>query len=271
MDTEKIITFITFWGLKVTGAILLTIAGYIGAKVAAHITNKAMNKANVDKTIGIFVSKVVYYTVLTLVAIAVLGVFGIETTSFVAVLGTIGLAIGLAMQGTLSNIASGVMLMLFRPFKVGDLIEAGGIVGTVEEIELFTTRVHTPDNVKVVIPNASIYGQIIKVYTANPHRRVDLTVGISYDDDIGRAVEIINRVLAENELVLDDPAPTVAVSELADSSVNLAVRPWCKPEHYWDVYFGVLRSVKEALDSEGISIPYPQHDIHIVDQASTAQ
>ena len=201
---------------------------------------------------------------LVVVLVAALGIVGIQTASLLAVFGAAGLAVGLALQGTLSNFAAGVMLLLFRPFHVGHYIEAGGTAGSVVAIGLFVTTLNTPDNVQILVPNAAVWGGTIKNYAANETRRNDLTVGISYADDIGRAIKIVLDVLAADSRVLAEPASLVAVSELADSSVNLVVRPWCKSADYWAVRFDLLRLIKEALEQGGVSIPFPQRDVHIV-------
>ncbi|MHC4759527.1 MAG: mechanosensitive ion channel family protein [Planctomycetota bacterium] len=193
---------------------------------------------------------------------------GVPTAQFAVVVGAAGLAIGLAWQGSLSNFASGFLIMVFRPFKVGDVVEAAGVLGKVGEIQIFTTIINTPDNIRVIVPNAQITGGNIKNYTANSQRRVDLVIGISYEDDLRKAKEVIEGVLSADERVLEDPATTVAVSELGDSSVNFVVRPWVTPADYWDVYFDMTSKIKLALDENGISIPYPQRDIHIKDSVS---
>jgi small conductance mechanosensitive channel len=210
-----------------------------------------------------FFANGVYYLTLIAVVIAVLSLFGIETTSLIAVLGAAGLAVGLALQGTLSNFAAGVMLLIFRPFKVGDYVEVAGTAGSVQEVGIFSSVLHTPDNVKITIPNSAVYGDTIKNYSANDTRRNDLLIGISYDDDIARALETIRRVLAGDSRVLDDPEPTVAVAELADSSVNLVVRPWCAGGDYWPLRFDLTHKLKEELEAAGCSIPYPQRDVHV--------
>jgi small conductance mechanosensitive channel len=197
------------------------------------------------------------------VVIAALEKLDVKCTSFVAILASAGLAIGLALQGSLSNFASGVLMVIFKPFRVGDFIEAAGVAGVVKETHIFTTTVSTPDNKKVIIPNAKLTGDNITNYTANPTRRVDLTAGISYGDDIDKARAAIKAVLDENPKILKDPAPQIAVKEMADSSVNFVVRPWTKPETYWDVYFEVTEGIKKRFDAEGICIPFPQRDVHI--------
>ena len=197
-------------------------------------------------------------------AVAALGMVGIQMASVLTILATAGLAVGLALQGTLSNVAAGVMLLIFRPFKVGDFIEAGGgPKGTVDSIGLFSTSLNTPDNIHIVVPNSAIYGGTIKNFSHHDKRRVDMVFGIGYDDDISLAIRTIEGVLDAETRILEDPAYQIAVSELADSSVNLVVRPWCESGDYWGVYFGVTRAVKEQLEAAGCSIPYPQQDVHM--------
>ena len=222
-----------------------------------------MNSRKVDASLVPFISNLVYFILLAAVVIAVLGLFGIETTSLIALLGTAGLAIGLALQGTLANFSSGVMILLFKPFRVGDYIEAAGSAGTVDEIGVFSTKLNTPDNVRIIVPNSGIFGATIKNYSANDTRRNDIVLGISYDDDIANAIAVVNAVLGKDSRVLSDPEPTVAVSELADSSVNLVVRPWCRKEDYWNLRFDLIRQFKEELEQGGCSIPYPQRDVHL--------
>jgi small conductance mechanosensitive channel len=222
-----------------------------------------MEKREVDPTLTKFVTNLIYVALLTFVIVAALGMLGIQTTSFIAVLGAAGLAIGLALQGSLSNFAAGVLMIIFRPFKVGDLIEAAGVTGVVEEIQIFTTQLVTPDNKTIIIPNAQITGDTITNYTRKGTRRADMVIGIGYDDDIDKARTIISDVLSQDERILEAPATNIAVSELADSSVNFAVRPWVKVEDYWGVIFDATETIKKRFDAEGISIPYPQRDVHV--------
>lgn len=258
-----IVDLVSTWGLKLIAALVLLMVGRLAAGWTRRIVQRALASAKVDTTLVPFIGGVTYYIILIAVAVAVLGMVGIQTASLLAVLGAAGLAVGLALQGTLSNVASGVMLLVFRPFQVGDYIEAGGTAGSVQSIGLFTTTLNTPDNVRIMVPNSSVYGQTIKNYAANDTRRNDIVVGISYDDDIGVAVETIKRVLAGDDRVLAEPEPVVAVSELGDSSVNLVVRPWCKKEDYWGLRFDMMRTLKEQLEAAGCSIPYPQTDVHL--------
>ena len=266
-NAEQIVStaveLISTWGLRVLGALAVLIVGRLACGWARNATRRTLEARAVDASLIPFLSKFVYFTALAAVAIAVLGIFGIETTSLIAVFGAAGLAVGLALQGTLSNFASGVMLLLFRPFKIGDFVDAGGTAGSVDEIGVFCTTLNTPDNVRIIVPNSSIYGATIKNFSANDTRRNDIVLGISYDDDVGRAIEIVQTVLARDARVLAEPEPVVAVAELADSSVNLVVRPWCAKEDYWDLRFDLTRTFKEELEAAGCSIPYPQHDVHV--------
>ena len=261
---------VSAWGLKVVGALVVLIVGMIVAKMIRGSARKALERSSLDNTLVPFLSGLVYYLAVAFVLMAVLNLFGIETTSFIAVLGAAGFAVGLAMQGTLGNFAAGVMLLFFRPFKVGDFIDAAGTTGTVIEIGIFSTTLHSPDNVKIIAPNSAIYGTTIKNFAANDTRRNDMVMGISYDDDIGAAIDVINRILASDDRVLADPAPTVAVSEMADSSVNIVVRPWCKKDDYWGLRFDLTRRFKEELEAAGCSIPYPQQDVHTHQVTSSA-
>jgi len=261
--TETVIALLTVWGLKVLGAIVLLIIGLMAAKIIRGAVSKALRSRKVDETLVPFLSKMLYYLVLAFVVVAVLGLFGIQVTSIVAVLGAAAFAVGLALQGTLSHFASGVMLLVFRPFKAGEAVDVAGTVGVVQEIGIFSTALNTPDNVHVVIPNASIWGQTIKNFAANPTRRIDLVIGVSYSDDLGKAADTIMRVVKGDARVLTEPAPVVAVSELADSSVNFVVRPWCKKEDYWTLRFDLTRKIKEELEAAGCSIPFPQRDVHL--------
>lgn len=260
---SRITTLITDWGLKVLGALVVLIVGRMIAKSIRKGVKKALERGNMDPTLIPFVSSLTYYMVMAFVLIAVLGMVGIQTASMIAVLGAAGLAVGLALQGTMANFASGVMLLIFRPFQKGDFIEAAGVSGAVDTVGIFTTTLNTPDNVRIVLPNGTVWGQTIKNYATNATRRVDLVMGISYDDDIGAAIDTINKVLGNEPRLLQDPAPTVAVAELADSSVNIVVRPWCKKEDYWGVFFDLTRALKEQLEAGGCSIPYPQTDVHL--------
>ena len=254
---------VTTWGLKVIGAVVLLIIVRMIAGIIRKITRKALENAEVDPTLVPFLSKLAYYFVLIVVVIAVLGVFGVQTASLVAVLGAAGLAVGLALQGTLSNFAAGVMLLFFRPFKLGDFIDAGGTTGSVEEIGVFATTLKSPDNVKIVVPNSQVYGQTIKNFNGFDTRRVDMEIGISYDDDIPKAMEVIRGIVAADSRVLPEPEPVIAVSNLGDSSVDIVVRPWCAGSDYWALRWDLNQRIKEGLEAAGCSIPYPQTDVHL--------
>lgn len=272
LNMETILTtiyqYLAQYGLKILGAIIIFIVGKWLAKIISQITEKALIKAKIEKTLAKFVRNLTNIGLLIFVVIAALASLGVETTQFAVVIGAAGLAIGLALQGSLANFASGFLMIVFRPFKVGDFIEASGIKGTVKEIQIFNTILSTPDNLRAIIPNAQITGGNIINYTVNGKRRVDLVIGISYEDDLRKAKNIIKDTLAADQRVLQDPAPTVAVSELADSSVNFVVRPWVAPADYWNVYFQTIENVKLALDKNGITIPFPQTDVHIKNGAN---
>jgi len=252
------------WGLKVLGAIAVLLIGRMIASWGRRITRRSLERAGIDETIIPFVSRLVYFLIMAFVLLAVLGLFGIPTTSVIAVLGAASLAVGLALQGTLSNFAAGVMLLVFRPFEVDDYIEVAGQAGTVKAIGVFATTLNTVDNVQITIPNGKVYGEAIKNYSANDIRRVDLVASVAYDDDLQVARDTLMAILAADERVLDDPAPTVAVSELGASSVDFVVRPWCRTEDYWDVRFDMTRRIKESLEESGCSIPFPQQDMHVI-------
>lgn len=256
---EQMVAFL----VSVVTAIAIFVIGKWLAKRVSNIVQKMMSKKDVDPTILNFVGSLTYWALLLVVVIAALGEVGIQTASFVAIIGAAGLAIGLAMQGSLSNFASGVLILIFRPFKVGDFVEVAGTSGVVQKIQIFTTELHTGDNKKVIIPNAGITAGNITNYSANDTRRVDLVFGIGYGDDIDKAKSVLHRVVEADERVLKDPAVTIAVVELADSSVNFVCRPWVNSADYWGVYFGLHEAVKKAFDAEGISIPFPQQDLHL--------
>jgi small conductance mechanosensitive channel len=260
---EKLTEYGTAYGLKIVGAILIFIIGRIVAGMLANLVKKMMMKGNADETLVKFLVSLTRIALLTFVIIAAISTLGVETTSFVAIIGAAGLAIGFALQGSLSNFASGVMLILFRPFKTGDFVEAGGSMGTVEEIHIFNTIMKSPDNKKIIIPNSKITSDSITNFSAKETRRVDMVFGIGYDDDIRKAKDTLTKIINDDSRVLKDPAPTIAVSELADSSVNFVVRPWVKSADYWGVFFDITEKVKLTFDEQGISIPYPQTDVHL--------
>jgi small conductance mechanosensitive channel len=268
LDTTT--TLVSTWGLQVIGAIAVLVIGRWVAGMLRRGATRGLERAGTDATLVPFLASMVYYLVLAVVLIAVLGLFGIETTSLVAVLATAGLAVGLALQGTLSNFSSGVMLLLFRPFRIGDFVDVSGVKGSVVEIGIFTTVLKTPDNVKIIVPNSSIYGSTITNYAAYDTRRNDLVIGVSYGDDLSEAEAAIRRVIEADDRVLGDPEPVIAVAELADSSVNFVVRPWCNASDYWALRFDLTRRIKEELEKSGCSIPFPQQDVHIIGGAAAS-
>lgn len=267
MDWQKLIddlrTIGVEYGLKILGAIAILTGGWVGAKIARAVVRKMMYKAKLDPTLVGFLSNLAYFLLTAVVFIAALGTAGVETGSLVAVVGAAGLAVGFALQGSLSNFAAGLMIIFFRPFRVGDVVEGAGATGEVEEIQVFATLLKTGDNKRIVIPNSALTGGNIVNYSANPDRRVDLVFGIGYGDDIDKAKGIVRRILEAHPLVLKDRAPEVVVGQLADSSVNLYVRPWARNTDYWQVLFEVTESVKKAFDGQGVTIPFPQRDVHL--------
>jgi len=260
---SKIWELLTIYGLKVVGALAVLIVGRWIAKGLTGFTEKIMNKRQVDPTIISFVANLIYIALLIFVVLAALGQLGIQTTSFIAVIGAAGLAIGLALQGSLSNFAAGFLMIIFRPFKVGDFIEGAGVAGTVEKIQIFTTQLKTPDNKTIIIPNAKLSGDNIVNFSAKGTRRVDMVFGIGYGDDMDKARNIITDVIDSDPRVLKDPPPKIAVLALGDSSVDFAVRPWVKVPDYWDLWFDVTETIKKRFDAEGVSIPFPQRDVHL--------
>lgn len=263
MSLEEITARIIPYGVKLIAAILIFIVGRWVARKVGNGCKRVMTARQVDPALVNFASNLAYYALLTFVIIAALGQIGIQTASFVAVVGAAGLAIGLAMQGSLSNFAAGVLIIIFRPFRIGDFVEVAGTSGVVESIMIFTTELKTGDNKKVIVPNSAVLGGIITNYSAKDTRRVDLVFGIGYEDDIDKAKRVLNEVVNSDDRVLQDPAPTIAVHQLADSSVNFVVRPWVNTPDYWGVYFDLTENVKKRFDQEGISIPFPQRDVHV--------
>ncbi len=259
---------LAFYGVRILTAIVILVVGRWIARAFGRLVQRLMENRKVDPTLTGFVGNLTYYALFTFVVLAALSQLGIQTTSFIAVIGAAGLAIGLALQGSLANFAAGFMLIFFRPFRVGDLIEGAGVKGTVENIQIFTTQLKTPDNKIIIIPNANLTSDNIVNWSATGTRRVDMVFGIGYEDDIDKARSIINDVIAANDRILKNPAPTVAVSELADSSVNFVVRPWVNSEDYWGVYFELTETIKKRFDAAGVSIPYPQRDVHLHQQTA---
>ncbi|HPQ44675.1 MAG TPA: mechanosensitive ion channel [Syntrophales bacterium] len=259
----KLQEWITLYGLKVIAAVIILIVGRIAAGALRTLVRRLLQKSRMEETLILFTVKLTYIAVMVFVILAALGQLGIQTTSFIAVIGAAGLAIGLALQGSLANFAAGFLMIIFKPFKIGDYIEAGGIAGTVEAIGVFTTELTSPDNKKIIIPNAKATADSIINYSTKDKRRVDLVASVSYGDDLGKVRKVLEGILSEDERVLKEPAPTIGVLELADSSVNFAVRPWVKTADYWNVFFALQETIKNRFDAEGITIPFPQQDIHL--------
>jgi small conductance mechanosensitive channel len=250
-------------GIRVITAIVIFFVGKWVVSLIVKGVLKAMQKSDVDTTLRRFIASLARMVLMLFVIIAAIHQLGIQTASLIALLGAAGLAIGLALQGSLSNFAAGVLIVLFRPYKVGDWIEGAGVSGSVEEVQILTTVLKTGDNKRVIIPNSQIMGSTITNYSANPTRRVDLVVGVSYSDDLDKVRKELEQLVAADERILKDPAPTIAVSELADSSVNFVLRPWVNTADYWAVYFDLTERVKKRFDEVGVSIPFPQQDVYI--------
>jgi small conductance mechanosensitive channel len=250
-------------GINLVTAIVIFFVGKWIANLIVKGMLKAMQKGDMDITLRRFVANLARMLLMLFVVIAAIHQLGIQTASLIALLGAAGLAVGLALQGSLSNFAAGVLIVLFRPYKVGDWIEGGGVSGAVEEVQILTTVLKTGDNKRVIIPNSQIMGTTITNYSANDTRRVDLVVGVSYRDDLDKVRKELEGLVAADDRILADPPVTIAVSELADSSVNFVLRPWVKTADYWAVYFGLTEAVKKRFDEVGISIPFPQRDVHI--------
>lgn len=251
------------YGPKILAAIAIFFIGKMVASWVKRIVTRVMGKSNVDPLIIGFTSSLAYMAMMVFVVVATLGQVGIQTTSFIAILGAAGLAIGLALQGSLANFAAGFLLIIFRPFKVGDVVEAAGVTGKVDVIQIFTTTLKTPDNKTIIVPNAKLAGDNIINYSTQKTRRVDMTVGVSYDADLKEVRNILEDIVSKDERILKDPEHLIAVGELADNSVNFFVRVWVKSEDYWNVYFDANETVKLRLDAAGIGIPYPQRDVHL--------
>jgi len=255
-------------GIKVATALAIFLVGKFLIRILVRGIGKVMQKQGVDKTLETFICNLVRISLMVVVVIAAIGAIGIQTTSFIAIFGAAGLAVGLALQGSLSNFASGVLIVLFRPYRVGDFIEAAGIAGSVEQVQILTTILKTGDNKQIIVPNSQIMDSIITNYSANDTRRVDMVVGVSYDDDLDKVRKTLEELLAADGRILAEPAPTIAVSALADSSVNFVVRPWVNAADYWGVMFEMTEAIKKRFDKEGISFPFPQQDVHLYRQGS---
>ncbi len=251
------------YGLNVFWAIVIFVLGRWIAQRLTKALGKALAKTDMEDTLERFLCNMAYAVLMAVVIIAAIGKLGVETTSVLAIFGAAGLAVGLALQGSLSNFAAGVLIVAFRPYKVGDFIEAGGQTGTVDEVQIFTTTLKSPDNKKIIVPNSQIMSGTITNYSALGTRRVDMVFGCSYDDDVDTAFRVLQGIVEADSRILDEPAPTIALNELADSSVNFIVRPWVNSADYWDVYNDVTEQVKRKFDEAGLNIPYPQRDVHM--------
>ncbi|MGC9455188.1 MAG: mechanosensitive ion channel family protein [Phycisphaerae bacterium] len=260
---DRITEWLALYGLRVVGAVAILLIGWLLAKLIRRVVNRLLIRAKMAEAAASFITSLAFVGMMAFVIIAAIGKLGVQTASFVAVLAAAGLAIGLALQGSLANFAAGFLLVVFHPFKVGDYIEGAGAAGTVEQMEIFTTTLRSPDNKQIIVPNAKLTGDNIINYSAKEIRRIDMVCGISYHDNVDKAQQVLMDILRSDSRVLSDPEPVVVVSELADSSVNFNVRPWVKTTDYWDVLFDLTRQVKLRFDAEGISIPFPQQDVHI--------
>ena len=260
---DEITTAVLQWAPGVVGAGLVLLIGWLGSGMLSRLVRRILTRESVDSTLIGFAANLTYMAALALVVITALGQLGVPTTSFAAVIGASALAVGFALQGSLANFAAGVMLMFFRPFKAGDFVEIGGVSGIVEEIQVFSTKIRTGDNREITVPNGQITSGAITNYSAKETRRIDLVFGIGYGDDLAKAKAILDRIVRSDERVLADPEPTIAVSELADSSVNFVVRPWVKSGDYWDVRSDLMERIKLEFDAQGVSIPFPQTDVHL--------
>ena len=260
---EILNVYVIPWGISGLQALIVFIIGKWLAGKVANLIGKALSRSNMDTMLIDFVQSLVSWALLLVVIVASLSQLGIDTTSLIALIGAAGLAVGLALKDSLSNFAAGVMLLVFRPFRIGDFVNAGGVSGVVEKIHMFTTTILTPDNKENIVPNSAVYGGVITNFSARDTRRVDMVFGIGYDDDIKKAKDVMMNIITSHEKTLPEPAPLVAVSELGDSSVNFTVRVWSNTADYWAVYFDCHEQIKLALDEAGISIPFPQMDVHL--------
>ena len=251
------------FGVRIIVALLIFYIGRMVARSLSTGVRKVLAAREVDKILETFVSNLVYWALLVVVIIAAIDRLGIETTSLIAVMGAAGLAVGLALQGSLSNFAAGVLIVIFRPYRVGDFVEAAGVSGSVEQVQILTTILKTPDNKQIIVPNSAIMSSIITNFSANETRRVDLTIGVSYDDDLDKVQKTLQEIVDADERILKDPACVIRVHELADSSVNFVVRPWVASGDYWGVYWDLTETIKKRFDQDGISFPFPQQDVHI--------
>lgn len=250
-------------GIKLITALAIFYVGRLFVRIAVNALRKVMQRQDVEKTLESFICNLVRTALMVVLVIAVIGALGVETTSFIAVFGAAGLAVGLALQGSLSNFAAGVLIVLFRPYRVGDFIEAAGISGSVEQVQILTTVLKTGDNKQIIVPNSQIMDSIITNYSANDRRRIDMVIGVSYDDDLDKVRDTIRDIVSADQRVLEEPETLIAVAELADSSVNFYVRPWVNSSDYWAVKFDLTEAIKKRFDHDNISFPFPQQDVHL--------
>lgn len=260
---ETLKHWLTLYGLRVIGAVAILVIGRWAAKGIRRLLKRILRRHHVDETLISFTASVSYVAVMAFMIISALGQLGMQTASFVAVLGATGLAVGLALQGSLANFAAGVLMIIFKPFKVGDYIEGAGTTGTVGAIGIFTTELQTPDNKKVIVPNGKLIADNITNFSARDTRRVDIVAGVSYGDSLDKVRRVLEEILASDERVLKEPAPTIGVLKLGESSVDFAVRPWVRTQDYWSVFFSLQEEIKKRFDAEGITIPFPQRDVHV--------
>jgi small conductance mechanosensitive channel len=265
---ELITAYVIPWSINIVTALIIFVIGRIVAKVIVKAVRKILQKSNVDVALLGFLGNILYAVLLIVVVIAALEQLGVKTTSLLAIFATAGLAVGLALKDQLSNFAAGVMLIMFKPFKVGDFVEAGGTSGVVEAINIFNTLMRTGDNREITVPNSQIFNGTITNVTARDTRRIDLVIGIGYSDNIGQAKNVLKEILDNENRILSEPAPAILVSELGESSVDFAVRPWVKASDYWTVRSDLLEKIKSEFDARGISIPFPQRDVHLYQAAA---
>ncbi|HKI89091.1 MAG TPA: mechanosensitive ion channel domain-containing protein [Draconibacterium sp.] len=261
--SQTIYDVIVTYGPKLIGAIITLLIGWWIIKIIQKTLRKAFEKRKMEPSLRGFLNSMIGILLKILLLVSVIGMMGVQMTSFIAILGAAGLAVGMALSGTLQNFAGGVMILLFKPFKVGDFIQAQGHMGSVNEIQIFNTILKTPDNKTIIIPNGGLSNSSMVNFSSEPQRRVDFTFGIAYGDDVDKAKEVITRLINEDSRILQDPAPFIAVSELADSSVNLIVRVWAEAANYWGVFFDLTEKVYKTFDKEGLNIPFPQMDVHL--------
>ncbi|MDR5867987.1 mechanosensitive ion channel family protein [Halomonas koreensis] len=267
MDTQWLTDFVQMQGtsfvINLVAAIAIFVVGRWAAKLLNRLAIKAMQRGRLDPLLVKFLGNILHALMLIFVVLAAISQVGIQTTSLIAVIGAAGLAVGLALQGSLANFAAGVLVIIFRPYKIGDYVEAGGVAGTIDDVQIFTTELCTPDNRRIIVPNGQMMNGAITNYSSHDIRRVDLVVGVGYDDDIDTVRRVLEAVVADDPRVLADPAPNIRMSAMGDSSVSWIVRPWVKAADYWDVHWEMTEAIKRRFDAEGIRIPFPQRDVHV--------